>query len=361
MASGRRYFFLLPQVDRPVGGINVLLQAADRLAEEGYDTRLLHATPGFRYEFHDCARPVFYNPALKEALVTSIAGRGINRKRIEAEYLVARLGLRRDARQAERAQPGAGDILVVPEIIYPDVVDLFPGTRVVVAVQVIHGMARAFERDLKKTGPGQATALSRCQAILATSETCQAIVRTVSGQEPILVPLHVGFEGLHYAETKKRQVAYMPRKRPVDARFVTAVLKRAPELEGYDFVPIHGMKPPEVVEVLRESLIFISLARNEGFGLPAAEAMLAGCVTVGYAGVGGEEFMTPDTCFEVPDGDMIRLIDAVKRVAVAYDADPAPLDAMRRRASEVITRRYSLDGFEQGLAAAWERIEAGLS
>ena len=48
MTSGRRYYFLLPEPERPVGGVNVMLQAVDRLANEGYDTRLLHATPGYR-------------------------------------------------------------------------------------------------------------------------------------------------------------------------------------------------------------------------------------------------------------------------------------------------------------------------
>lgn len=48
MTSGRRYYFLLPEPERPAGGVNVMLQAVDRLANEGYDTRLLHATPGYR-------------------------------------------------------------------------------------------------------------------------------------------------------------------------------------------------------------------------------------------------------------------------------------------------------------------------
>lgn len=191
---------------------------------------------------------MFYNPALKKALVTGTAGRGVNRTWRSVRHLGARL---RGARDTKLARLGTDDVLVVPDIIYPDVVDLFPGTKVIVAVQVIRGLARAFNRDLVKTPSGEPLALSRCHAFLASSESCRDAVRTVAGREPLMVPLHVGFDGLDYTETKKRQIAYMPRKLPLDASIVTSVLKRAPELEGHSFQPIHGMKSPQVVEILK--------------------------------------------------------------------------------------------------------------
>lgn len=353
MTEGRTFYFVFPEVRRPVGGANVLLQAADSLAAAGYDTRLLSATPDYSYTFHDCTRPSYHNPKLRGVLVPGSWERGpqATLRRWRSGVLKAR-----SRSGTPLAQPGPEDVLVVPEIIYPEIAALFPEARIVVIVQVVSGFARAVQRDLAKGGTG----LARCDAFVATSQACRAAVVAVTGREPLLVPLHVGFAGLGYTGTKKRQIAYMPRKRPLDAGFVVPVLERAPELAGYRFQAIDRVKPPQVVEMLNESLIFLSLSHDEGFGLPAAEAMLAGCIVVGYTGVGGAEFLTPETGIVVPDGDMVGLIDAIRRVVTAYDADPAPLDAMRRRASEVIARRYSRQGFEAGLLAAWQSLDAAL-
>ena len=92
-----------------------------------------------------------------------------------------------------------------------------------------------------------------------------------------------------------------------------------------------------------------------------AEAMKAGCIVVGYAGVGGEEYFTAETGVKVPDSDFPALIAATRATVAEYDRDPSRLDALRRRASDFITKTYSKDNFEQSVLRAWKGIEARLA
>ena len=107
--------------------------------------------------------------------------------------------------------------------------------------------------------------------------------------------------------------------------------------------------------------MFISLLKEEALGFPAAEAMSSGCITVGFTGLGTEEYFDPSTGIPVPEGDVHALVEKVESVILDYDQNPGPYDEMRRRASKRIQERYSFDRFVSHLLAAWEKMERALS
>ena len=53
-------------------------------------------------------------------------------------------------------------------------------------------------------------------------------------------------------------------------------------LADFEIVPFINISQNEVIRILKDSLIFLSFGYPEGFGLPAAEAMACGCVTIGF-------------------------------------------------------------------------------
>jgi len=57
------------------------------------------------------------------------------------------------------------------------------------------------------------------------------------------------------------------------------------------------MSQEQVAEVFKESKIFINFTEGEGFGLPALESQLCGCLYVGNAGLGSLEFLDEKTSF----------------------------------------------------------------
>jgi len=87
--------------------------------------------------------------------------------------------------------------------------------------------------------------------------------------------------------SRRKQIAVMPRKRPQDYRQVLGMLTSRGVLDGWTIAELSGMTEAEVGSALRESVLFISLNRAEGFGLPPAEAMASGCYIIGFHGMAG--------------------------------------------------------------------------
>ena len=86
-------------------------------------------------------------------------------------------------------------------------------------------------------------------------------------------------------------VAYMPRRGYPLAR---ACMRACDDV---DFVPISGLGEGEVSRVLQRAGIFLATSVGEQFGLPALEAMAAGCVVVSVPVKGGMEYLRDgDNC-----------------------------------------------------------------
>ena len=336
---GVTQYVVLPERPKPLGGVNVMLRIAQVLAGEGHDLCLLHANPSYRYVYFPHDLPVAHDPRMKQTLRSHLDSR---LTRIRRALILNPFG-----KGTPRRDPGPDDVLIVPEFAYPEIARLYPGLRYVVAVQDVYGFFRGYGRDEK------GAALAQADMVFATSDACRDAIAAVSDRAVARINLPVGHPGQGFQVNKRKLIAYMPRKRRPAAQAVVTALADAPEAAGYDFVKIDGMQPDQVAKIYDEALIFLSFSKEDGFGLPPAEAMLSGCITIGYTGVGGEEYFTPETGFPVPDSDIVAMIQATRQVLGAYATDPAPLDALRRAASEKIAQDYSEAAFAASVKAAW--------
>lgn len=162
----------------------------------------------------------------------------------------------------------------------------------------------------------------------------------------------------HFAQAaagtpKRRQIAFMPRKRPDDARLLRTLFQGLfPRFADVPWVEIANAGRTEVARLLAGSSIFASLSRHEGLGLPPLEAMAAGCLVCGFDGGGGREYATPDNGLWVEEGNLEAFARAL---AAALEMDELET-ARRQAAGRATAAAFSLERFEAELQAAWRRL-----
>jgi hypothetical protein len=252
--------FMLPVIDKPAGGHTILVEHVAILRQIGIDALI-------------CFEPLDGNSYYKATI---------------AEEAVVK-----DPRVADRLLADPDVAIVIPE---SDLVRF--AARLVTARQsdcrnlLILNQNHFYTFNFNDEA---SWIIFRGAKHIATSRSIATFLEQVT-HKPSIPTIPVFINHLIFKpRTKIFQIAYMPRKMPDETEFVRkAFLEIAPDLHGVPWVAIDNMRPPDVAAVLNHSAIFMSLARREGFGMPALEAMASGCVVVGFTGMGGDEYAAAD-------------------------------------------------------------------
>lgn len=341
-----RYLFIVPTDGQPSGGVSVILDFVMRLQELGFQAEAITDRPDYSYRFASTGPRMIYAPQIGAALAR-MDGRKFWRRwrrRLSSAFGAVKpmLDLRPD------------DVIIVPEFgagLYPHG---FPDNQCVLLVQGHYIFAsvicsEGYDGD-------------RFAAVISTSQACDRITSLYGCANRYMIPLQVDEDLFSYSEIKQPVIAFMPRRREEEIKLIMELLRRSGRLTGrYEFCPIDQMPRQKVAEMMGRARIFLSFSQNEGFGLPPAEAMAAGCIVIGYTGVGGDEFLTSESGFPVPDGDLSSYVDTILQVVEEYDEDPARLDEMRRKASQMVLSRYSAQKQKARLREVFSDLDASLS
>lgn len=339
----RRYFFVFGEVLEPNGGAHVMFEMVERLAGAGVDARVLYTRSNFFYPFMKMPAAGAWSPRLKVLRVS--------RLKTAVSSLKHRPPAADRAMRWPQVDPGADDIIVVPEYRYPELAAAFPDNRVLVLAQGNYPFLTAFERDRRLGLAG----LDRVSGFLTTSDACRDSVALFDpgflGE--LRLDLDAGLYG--FAESKAFQIAYMSRRRGHEVMIFEQMMGEL--LPDVPLVRIHDVSREEAAQMIRDSLFFVSFSEKEGFGLPAAEALSSGAIVTGYTGLGGEEFFTEETGFPVPDSDIVALMGTLKELVAEYRSDPARLDRKRRAASKYVQEKYDKEVATSQLIATWGALE----
>ena len=137
-------------------------------------------------------------------------------------------------------------------------------------------------------------------------------------------------------------IAYMPRKNSSHSRIVLELVKSQSwfKKSGWSFTPVSNKSLSEVSSILSQSSLFLSFGYPEGFGLPLAEAIVSGCMVVGYDGIGGSEISHLCRPFDVFSSVAFRDFHAfakgVQSAVFSYDSlDSAKLSSRLLQASQL--------------------------
>ncbi len=147
---------------------------------------------------------------------------------------------------------------------------------------------------------------------------------------------------------RKAGVVLLPKKRPHEGRLLERLLQLDPRTATGPVVVIADLPRSEVVRTLAEARVFVSLSHTDSFGLPVVEAMLAGCLVVGYDGGGGTELFEAPGAWRVPEQRPLLVVDQVAEVLADAGQHAALAAANRAWALE----RYSPDAVAPALHEA---------
>ncbi len=346
-----RLLFPVVASDSPSGGRKFIYHVVDILNEAGIDAWVVHPEKAFRLTWFENQTRVGYTldlfPKLKARkrkyrLKYWWRNRQKSREVVQGNLCPQQLGI------------GETDILVVPES----------------RLSLLHLMPSQCRKIIFNQGPYVTFRLDYSSGhqptphYFGTDILGMLVVSDLNMrmQEFIFPKLNIVQgqlfveEDFRYQATKKRQIAFMPRRGVDDALAIINMLRFRGLSDEVAIVPIDGMSQAKVADVLSESLIFLSFAHQEGFGLPAAEAMASGCIVIGYSGNGGDEYFNPEFCYPIQQGDLVTFVNTIENVLDMSLNQPEKLGQMREQACKFISQHYSRQGSKQSIVAAFRKL-----
>jgi glycosyltransferase involved in cell wall biosynthesis len=344
-------YYLCPDEHVPYGGVRVIYDHVDTLRRHGYHAFVLHERQGFRCTWFENSTPVAYWSSARAGLVGALRHLPVLRRHATSGWV-------HRSRPPTDVTFGPDDYLVVPEIYGPGIGEIAPGVRKIIFNQNPYYTFVGYTLDLDdETTPYRH---SDVIGVVVVSEDAAAYVRAAFPEVSITrVRPAVDPRLFYFEEEKNPQIAFMTRKFPEDVRQVVNLLKFRRRLPAaYRLVEIPDASQPEVARVLRASAIFLSFGHPEGLSLPPAEAMACGCITIGYHGMGGREYLRPDLAFPIDVGEIVKFTETVEDVAIDLSRDPGSLRERARKAATFVAEQYSPERQEGELVEFWQRVTA---
>ncbi len=341
-------YYLCPDSNNPTGGIKVIYRHVDILNKHALAARVLHQKKGFRCTWFENDTRIAYTRSPFHSFTSRL-------------QKAIRIRLKNTTNSTIPVVDGTrtvidfNDILVLPERVGPDV--SIYGVDIPKVILNQNGFLTFKHYSFAKERLTSAYTDPSVYAVLVNSEHCDEFVRQAFPEvatERFYLSMDPGL--FHFQAKKKKQICFSRIKNAADALQVINILKFRGALTDFEVIPFINISQKNVAELMRESLIFLSFGNREGFGLPAAEAMACGCITIGYHGWGGKEFFRPEFSFPIEDGDILGFAQRVEEVIKAYNTDENYYFEKRNQAAEFITEQYSQEREERELIGAWKQI-----
>jgi hypothetical protein len=295
-------YFLAPDYRTPSGGTMSIYRHVDILNAAGMAAYALHWRRGFRYDWFD-----------NDTRVTTL----------------------------DAARIGRQDLVVASELDVDLLSRLPSGVRHVIFNQSGH---LTWDRGLELVNDHYLTNPDLA-AVATVSDHSRELVQYAFPHLAVR-RIHLSLNrDLFYPPQAKRQnrIAYMPRPFRGNAELVLKILTTRGVLDGWEIVPLKGLSHGDVAQQLRTTKIFLALSDQEGFGLPAAEAMACGNYVIGHHGYGGREFFDPAFSRPIETADVLAFAKAVEDVLQNDAVDPNWCWTRGQQASAHVLAEYSAE------------------
>lgn len=370
----RNIYFYCDSDGRPAGGIRKIYRQVDILNANGFSAYVLHPEKGTRCRWFPNETRVRYKRIFPATEQDSVRDYGrlsahVLRAADKAAYRAAKFFLKpspgngplaRLKRVFSSQEAGLDDVVEIrPEdfLVIPEIYAAELGAIPFKAKKVIFNQ-NAYYTFLGYPLSGEASGVpyldGSVEATITVSEQNRRYLQELFPGHRIARIRHgIDQQVFRYNPEKKKQLAFMSRKLPLQVHHIINALKCRGKLRGFDLVPIDGLSETETAGIMRDSLIFLSFSTLEGFGLPPAEAMSCGCIVIGYSGNAGEEYFRPSFSYPVPPEDIFTYITTVEKVIGEYSVSPAALQQKAAAAADFIRVTYSPENETKDIKEFW--------
>jgi glycosyltransferase involved in cell wall biosynthesis len=277
-----RIFYFCPDFPQPSGGVKTLYRHVHRLCQLGFDAAIVHQKAGFTLNWHDYQVPV--------------------------SWLEHRPQFQRD------------DAWVIPEVMVEFVrqTQSFGGKRVVIVL--------SWSPAYNRLPPGKRWQDFGIQQVLTKSPMMQAYLEWSMEIRATLIHEYVDQRlYVHQPALKINKVAYLTRKDASGDWLRGILVRKHPQLATFTWQPLRELNEATYAHHLRTASIYLATTLQEGMHVSVLEAMAAGCLVVGYSGIGGADYMVgagaQQNCILVENGNLPQLGKTLEEVLLHWVAD----------------------------------------
>ncbi|MBC7905986.1 MAG: glycosyltransferase family 1 protein [Rhodospirillaceae bacterium] len=229
------------------------------------------------------------------------------------------------------------DVVVINEIIDPVIANFLrlPATKQMFCQNQFYAFGKLLDlNDHSALGISE---------VYGSSQSIRQFYHSIYGYADMDIVPYAVDGALFRPHAKKLQIAFIPRKLPFEAGFIqTAFRKKYPQFRSVPWVAIEQRSEAETAAIMAESAVFLALGHRDSFGLPAIEAMSAGCAVAGFHGIGGLEFAKPDNGMWFHGDQLLDCVDGLFQVVRGIHSGDAGTAAMVA-AGRHMAASYDLD------------------
>lgn len=291
-----RVFYFCPDFPQPSGGVRSIYRHVTILRAAGVDAAVVHQKRDFVADWHGYPAPVI--------------------------WLEDRPGFT------------PADTLVFPEVMAEMVrqTKAFAGRRFVFALSWLPSYT-----NLR---PGERWRDLGVDGVLVQSRTVARAVAWSEGRPAHYIPPFVDPTLYHFGSTApRRTIAYLTRKDRAGA-WLHGLLASAAARAGLTWTALRNVPEAEYAAALRGAALYVPTTVQEGLHVSVLEAMACGALVVGFAGVGGNDYLVGQgdgrNCVLVENGDLVGLGQALEEVLATLATDAAAFDAITANAKAAV-------------------------
>lgn len=314
------FYFCFSQ-DNISGGSKEIYRHVDILNQNGYEAYVIHTISNFRLKwFENETKVIYWDDFLK----------------IYNENI---------------------DFVVLPEDLDVRILT-FPGKNKVIFHQGLYHGFRAYGWKKIEQYPYLHPDI---KAVMVVSEHSKKTMQFMYPEQKIYrVKCGVDLNKFSYKLLKEKQkiISCNPDKRPLDISLLFHMLKsreaqKLNALNEFEWSFIYKKNEFEVIKILQDSLIFIFLSREEGFGLMPIEAMACGALVFSFDTYPLKEFIPSEFLFE--PSDFTGMAEKIEFICNDYQKNMDYYQNISQKGFE-IARQYSLQEEKKSLLDVWNDI-----